>query len=253
MNRKLILLTFVLLALAGWLSWMLRLKWIELHTHERAVIASRPKGGPLFPPSPTPIVKQIAATDYIAIPQNAILFKDRNSNVIIDPPPPPKPLPPPPPMPELPAYFGSMSFGGDPVVLLKVPKGAQKKYHAGDQVGPFLLVSFDREKIVFDWDGKTVERKPEELKEKESTPQDTQPNPPPSVAPVTGGSNVKSLSGPTTEAPAVSDLIGKDNGGGVRMCVAGDKSPPGTLKDGYKKVVTTNMFGETCMWQLVNP
>jgi hypothetical protein len=250
-NRKLILLTLVLLALAGWLSWMLRLKWIELHKHEHTVLAASPKGGPLFPPSPTPIIKQIAATDYIAIPQNAILFKDRNSNVILDPPPPLPPPPPPKPMPELPAYFGSMSIS-DPVVVLKLPKGAQKSYHAGEKVGPFLLVSFDRDKVVFDWDGKTVERKPEELKEKETTPQETVANPPPPVAPVTSGSNVTKIGGATTEAPKVSEKLGPDNGGGVRQCVKGDTSPVGSIVDGYKKVVTTNMFGETCMWQQVN-
>ena len=155
-------------------------------------------------------------------------------------------------MPELPAYYGRMDIG-DPVVMLKLPKGAQKSYHAGEKVGPFLLVSFNRDKVVFDWDGKTVERKPEELKEKESAIQETQPNPPPPVAQVTGGSNVTKIGGSSTEAPKVSETLGKDNGDGVRMCVAGDKSPPGTIIDGYKKVITTNMFGETCMWRQVNP
>ena len=111
--------------------------------------------------------KPMAAMDYNAAVQNNLFAKDRNPNVIVDPPPPPNPPPPPPPMPELPSYYGTMDFG-DPVMMLKLPKGEQKKYHAGEKVGPFKLVSFDREKLVFEWDGKTVERKPGELKEKES-------------------------------------------------------------------------------------
>ena len=39
MNRKLILLNIVLLVLAGWFSWQLRLKWVELHQHEHTVLA----------------------------------------------------------------------------------------------------------------------------------------------------------------------------------------------------------------------
>ena len=45
--------------------------------------------------------------------------------------------------------------------------------------------------------------------------------------------------------------LGKD-AGGVRTCVAGDTSPPGTVLEGYKKVVTRTMFGETCRWEPVN-
>jgi hypothetical protein len=145
-----------------------------------------------------------------------------------------------------------MALFGDPVILLSLPKGPQKKYHAGDTVGPFKLVSFDREKVVFDWDGKIVERKPEELKEKENSvammqQQQQSEGPPTRVEPV------KLISEPAPDAPKLSPKIGADNGGGVHQCVAGDTTPPGTVVDGYKKVVTTNMFGQTCMWQQVNP
>lgn len=249
MNRKISLLNVVLLALAAWLSWTLRAKWREFHQHEHTVLAaSARKGAPVFQPGPNPVSKPIAATEYNEVAQNMLFSKDRNPNVILDPPPPPPPTPPPPPMPELPAYYGTIALFGDPVILLSLPKGPQKKYHAGDKVGPFQLVSFDREKVVFDWDGKIVERKPEELVEKQSTQQqaaaDAQPE---RVAPV------KLIPDPPPNAPKVSEKIGADNGGGVRMCVTGDTTPPGTIVDGYKKVVTTNMFGATCMWQSVNP
>jgi hypothetical protein len=180
--------------------------------------------------------------------QKVVFFKDRNPNVIVDPPPPPPPAPPPPPMPDLPAYYGTMALFGDPVVLLSLPKGPQRKYHAGDKVGPFQIVSFDREKVVFDWNGKLVERKPEELKEKESAVQVSQANEPPTrVEPI------KLIPDPPANEPKISEKIGKDNGGGIRMCVAGDTTPVGTIIDGYKKVETMNMFGKTCMWQQVNP
>jgi hypothetical protein len=150
-------------------------------------------------------------------------------------------------MPELPAYYGTMALFGDPVILLSLSHGPQKKYHAGDKVGPFKLVSFDREKVVFDWDGKMVERKPEELKTLTPSPEEVAEAPPAQVQPA------RPIAAPVPEGPKISEKIGADNGGGIRMCVPGDTTPVGTIIDGYKKVVTTNMFGQTCMWQAVNP
>jgi hypothetical protein len=249
-NRKVILLNVVLLALAGWLFWMLRMKWVELHQHEHTVLALSPAVRQrLAPPSPMAVLQPMKAGDYNEVAQKMLFSKDRNPNVIVDPPAPPPPPPAPPPMPELPSFYGTMALFGDPVILLKLPKGTQKQYHAGDQVGPFKLVRFDRDTVVFDWEGKIVERNPADLKEKESAPQvaaAAPPPPPPTVN--TGGVRTGD-----TDSAKVSDKLGKDNGGGVRQCVPGDPSPAGTIIDGYKKKIVTNMFGATCMWEQVNP
>ncbi len=247
MNRRLIFLNVVLLGLAGWFSWLLRAKWLELHQHEHTVLAASPHGRPFYPPAPPPLFKPFAAVEYNQAVQQDIFSKDRNPNVIVDPPPPPPPAPPPPKMPPLPAYYGTMALFGDPVILLSLPKGPQKKYHAGDKVGDFKIVSFDREKVIFDWDGKLVERKPEDLKEVAAAPE------PSAEVAASNFHPVKLIPDPAPDAPKVSEKIGADNGGGIRQCVQGDTTPPGTIVDGYKKVVTTNMFGATCMWQAVNP
>jgi hypothetical protein len=248
-NRKLIFLNLVLVALGGWLCWMLRAKWLESRQHEHTVLAAAAQRKPVFPPQPNPLLKAPSAAEYNDVAQKMLFAKDRNPNVIVDPPPPPPPPPPPKPMPDLPAYYGTMALFGDPVILLSLPKGPQRKYHAGDKVGPFQLVSFDREKVVFDWDGKTIERKPEELKEKEPSPQQAAADGPPTrVEPVKF-----IVDPPPDEKSKLAPVIGKDNGGGIHQCVAGDTTPVGTIVDGYKKVVTTNMFGATCMWQQVNP
>jgi hypothetical protein len=248
-NRKLIFLNVVLLALAGWLCWTLRMKWLEAHRHEHAVIAAAAPKKVVFPPTLSPLTKPFASSEYNDVAQHELFSKDRNPNVIVDPPPPPPPTPPPPPMPELPAYYGTMALFGDPVVLLSLPKGPQKKYHAGDKVGPFQLVSFDRDKVVFDWNGTMVERKPEELREMAASAQQAAPDAMPTPVP-----NVKLYNAePPPEAPKLDPKIGPDNGGGVHQCVAGDTTPVGTIVDGYKKVETMNMFGKTCMWQSVNP
>ena len=109
----------------------------------------------------------------------------------------------------------------------------------------------------FDWNGEIVERKLGELKEKEAAApvasSEPVPNPPAPVAPAVGNSSgPRSLSGAAAE-PKVDPKLGADNGNGVRMCVAGDTAPAGTVLDGYRKKITTNMFGQTCMWEQINP
>ena len=253
MNRKIILLNVVLVALAGWLLWMLRAKWVELHSHEHVVLASSPKTPNTPIPPPIPGAHSLSASDYSEVAQKTLFSRDRNPNVPIELPPPPPPLPAPPPMPELPAYYGEIGFG-DPAVLLRLPKESQQPYHKGDKVGPFLLVSFSADKIVFDWNGKLVERTPEELREKESV-QEVSVARQQAISPplqVNNSGSAKSVGG-AAEGPKLNEQIGKDNGGGIHQCVSGEKSPPGTIVDGYKKVIATNMFGDTCMWVAVNP
>jgi hypothetical protein len=245
LNRKIILLNLGLLALAGWLFWMLRLKWIELHQHEHTVLSLSPQVRKrLSVPVPMPLSKPMAASDYNEVAQKMLFSKDRNPNVIVEVKPVPLP-PPPPPMPQLPAYYGEMALG-EPVIVLRLPKGVQKNYHAGEQVGPFQLVSFDAKKVVFEWDGQTVERKPEELTDKEDTPAARQAAPPSAPAVRT------SVADPPKEVKG-SDKLGRDAGTGFKLCVAGDDAPAGTVVDGYKKKIVNGMMGPQCLWEQVNP
>ncbi|MGA3200928.1 MAG: hypothetical protein ABSF12_00370 [Bryobacteraceae bacterium] len=245
MNRKLILLNLGLVALAGWLFWMLRLKWVELHMHESTVLALSPQVRKrLVPPPPLPPFKPMAASDYNEVAQKTLFAKDRNPNVIIEVKPVAAP-PPPPPMPALPFYYGTMSIGDPPVIMLKLPKDTQKRYHAGEKVGPFELVSFDSEKIVFEWDGKMVERKPEDLKEKESaTPEAAAAAPKPAAA-AAAAPVAKTIS---SDEMKDADRLGLDEGN-VRLCVPGDTSPSGTVVGEYKKKVLNGPFGQTCTWE----
>ena len=133
--------------------------------HEQAVL-SRPAHLRTLPPPPSPpAAAPVSPADYLEVAQKTLFSKDRNPNVVVDPPPPPKPEP---PMPALPVYWGQMSFG-DPVVILTAAKAPeQKSYHAGDNVGDFKLVAFDNDSITFDWNGKQVERKLLELAPKDA-------------------------------------------------------------------------------------
>jgi hypothetical protein len=241
LNRKLILLNLVLIALAGWLFWTLRARRIELRMRERAVLNQKAHAAPVLPPPQTSPPRPVTPAEYIDVAQKMLFTKDRNPTVIIEPPP----RKPDPPMPPLPSYHGQMAIG-EPVVFLSADSNsAQKSYRAGEKVGKFELVSFDREKITLAWEGKTVERKLAELTPKEPTPQQQ------IAAPAAAARPAAVPLAPVRALRADESPLGADMGGGFHGCVAGDNSPDGTVKDGFKKVMRQSPFGQTCHWEQV--
>ena len=110
-------------------------------------------------------------------------------------------------------------------------------------------MSFDRDKITLDWNGKMVERKLEELAPKESPQQAAAPAPPATSS----GTGVKALSSPAASlANDKNPQLGQDMGSGFRACVAGENSPAGTVLDGYRKVISQGLMGQSCFWEKVN-
>jgi hypothetical protein len=239
-NRKIVVLNLALLALLGTLGWMLRAHWLETRARELATLAKAARRSvQLPPPSPAP-PEAVVPANYLDVAQRTLFSKDRNPNVIIEPPPPPPAPKPEEPTPARPEYFGQMGFG-DPVAFLSVEKARQKGFRAGDQVGPFKLVAFDRDTITFEWNGKTLEYPLAELKPKQ-----------PVVAQVAGPPQPSSLPAPKNLAVGSSqskDPAFGDQNGENRGCVPGDASPSGTVKDGYKKLVVQGPFGAYCTWE----
>ncbi len=254
MNRRLIALNLVLVALAAALAWTLRQHRIDAQAHERATFerAARAHGqvfapAPLIPPKPAP------AAEFLDVALHDLFSKDRNPNVIVDAPPPP---PPPPPMPPLPSYYGQMAIG-EPSILLASPNAAQKRYHAGDKIGDFQIVSFDREKIEFKWNDKTIDKPLADLLAKERTPDPVSAAAPDPTArpagPTASQAMTKTFGAAPEAAPAKLDpKIGTDMGAGNHACVQGETSPAGTEVNGYRKVIRGGLMGSTCFWELIN-
>jgi len=246
MNRKWVLLNLALIALAASLGWLLRQHWLEARAHERAIFEQAARKKIVLTPPPVTPPKPVTAAEYIDVASKMLFASDRNPNVIIDPP---KPAPPPPPMPALPSYFGQMNFT-PPTVLLSDATTAQKSYHTGDKIGPFEIVSFDREKIAFKWNDKTVEKKLEELMPKEAPPQLAQP-----VAAQAQAARPQAQSlgasgdlGHKTDSQIGDGISGTD----YHACVPGDTSPGGTVVGEYKKVTTRGLMGNSCFWERVS-
>ena len=245
MNRKILALNFGLLLLLGTLGWMLRAHWLQSRAQHLATLSKPPRGNAqLPPPSPVPPEPAVPA-NYLEVAQKTLFSKDRNPTVIVEaaPEPPQKPEEPPPPRP---AYYGQMGMGPSPVAFLSAEKGGQKGFHAGEDVGPFKLVAFNRETITFEWHGKTLEYPLAELKPKEGTPAAAAQPGVPAFAPA------KILSaGPVIGITEDKNPVLGTQNGETRACVTGDKSPSGTVKDGYRKSVVSGPFGPMCQWEPV--
>jgi hypothetical protein len=245
MNRRILLLSAVLLTLAGSLGLVLRQRWVDAHAHEQQVLSQPPHVRPIAPPPSPPPAAPVSPADYVEVAQKTLFSQDRNPNVIVDPPPPPKPEP---PMPALPVYWGQMAFG-DPVAILTVgPAGAQKSFHAGEKVGDFKLIAFDGESMTFDWNGKQIEKKLADLAAKEGQ-QAAAASAAASAAPAPSP-QLTSITTPAPQTSTAPPAVGTDMGGGFRACT-GDSSPAGTVVSGYRKVIGQSLMGPTCHWELV--
>lgn len=244
MNRKVVLLNMLLVALVLWLGWLLRTRWLDEEAHRRDVLKQAIRSVTVPPPPPAPTVQRPVAAEYLEVAQRTLFTKDRNSTVVVETPAPP---PPPPPVPPLPVYRGQMAIG-EPVVFLATGPTDEKGYRKGDMVGKFKLVAFDRDNITLEWDGRNLEHKVTDLvsHDAQQVPQPVGAAPVPAVAPVNLGAAT-----PQKISSDGSPALGVDMGG-PRGCVTGDTSPAGTVFNGYRKVIVQGLMGQSCHWEPLN-
>jgi len=239
LKRKLWLLNLGLIALVAAGGWRLRKEAREFHARERAVLETKIPIPPPPPPLPAAPPPAVTASSYLEIAQKMLWSKDRNSQVIVDPPKPPAP---PKPLPALPSVHGVMNMDG-PIVLMSERSGArQRGIRPGEKIGEFKLVSVNSKELVLSWEDRTVTKTLEELIDRAGDSA-------PSTGGVTGSPGVGA-------APSVPQVIGKPEPGvklseGVNSCQTNDPSPAGTVVNGMRKVVRQTPFGASCFWEAV--
>lgn len=194
---------------------------------------------PLPPPplSELPPVPRLTPATYAEIADKLLFSRDRNAIVTVVAPP--EKI-----MPPLPMLHGVVDVGDGPVALLVMRAGGPDKgFRPGDKVGDFKLVSVSASAIVFDWEGKRIEKTLEEVMDKSALQQPVaaaETTPRPAAAPAAPP--------PPASAPPTP---GVSMGGEFKACVAGDNSAAGTVTDGMRKVVSSTPFGTTCRWEPV--
>lgn len=242
MRRNLWLIDLSLLGLVLLTGSLLRDRVDRSRQREEALL--RRSVAPAPPPrlAALPSVVPSTPSSYLNVAQELLFSRDRNPAVILDPPPPP---PPPKPMPTLPLAYGVINLGQGPTLMMSEKPGAQQRgYRAGDKVGAFTLVSINGSEIVFDWEGKKIVKRLDEIIDKKAMEAKQPPVEQAQAQPAASSQPVSSL-GRVEAGPGV------ELGANSRACVPGDSSPAGTVADGFRKVVNKTPFGDSCRWEAV--
>ena len=110
--------------------------------------------------TPAPKPDAAPATKYADVATKDLFSKDRNPTVVIEPPKVEAPKP----MPPLPVVYGVLGLpSGTKAIMAEKAGVASRSVHAGDTIGEFKIASLDPQNVVFDWDGKQISRKIEDL------------------------------------------------------------------------------------------
>jgi hypothetical protein len=240
LKRKLWLLNILLVAAIALAGWQLRKEAREFHARERATLNKRPPvpAPPAAPPAAPP--PTVTGAAYLGIAKDMLFSKDRNSQVIVDPPKPPDP---PKPLPPLPVVHGVMDIGDGPIVMMSEKSGGRHRgVHVGEKIGEFKLVSVNKDDLVLGFENRTVKKTLQELIDR-------------------GGGDAAAAAGQSgpagtaVSAPAPVAAIKPEPG--VKLtedtatCQTGDPSPAGAVVNGMRKVVFATPFGNACRWEAV--
>jgi hypothetical protein len=263
LTRKLRLLELALVGAIGVLSWQLRIELGQARAREQALVGSPIKPTSVPGLAPLPKFTPLTAIQYAEAAAKNLFSRDRNPNVILDPPPAQKEKP----VPPFPAARGVMLWPGMPptVVLSEKPGGVQKGYHPGEKIGDWKIVSVDNQNVGLEWDGKQFTKRLDELLDKTATIAEA-PGPPqaPASAKPTASTLVSAATSNTSPSgsnanpgQAGSAALGSpaaagpgiDTGGGFRACNAGDSTPAGAVVNGMRKAVVQTPFGSSCRWE----
>ncbi|MDP9054424.1 MAG: hypothetical protein M3N93_09015 [Acidobacteriota bacterium] len=243
MKAKLITLNLLLAVTLGAIAWQARIRWIEAQTRRDSNLHVKVKALPPPPASPVPKPEGAQAAKYADVATKNLFAKDRNPNIVIDPPKVEKPKE----MPSLPVVYGVLGLpSGTKAIMAEKKGGDSRPVHAGDTIGEFKIASLDPQTVVFDWDGKQIRKKIEDLIDRSSAAV-------PAAATVTGPQASAQPSAPprpvaATAAAAPGQDVPTAPGMSEKSCVPGDTSPAGTMVDGYRKSVTPTPFGPICRW-----
>jgi len=240
LKRKLIFLNLALLAGTSFAAWKLREQYLADQARTVQVRRNQIKVVPAATAVPTPKPDPFTGLPYADVAQKNLFSKDRNPNVVIEAPPPvPVKI-----MPPLPLVAGVMGLPSGMLALMsEKPDIKPHGVRVNDMVGAFKVVALTPQTVSFEWDGKRIDKKVDELLARAPVAVvDTGGGP--SAAQSLNAANIAAQPGarPADAKP------GPAVGNGMKSCTPGDTSPAGTVADGYKKIVEATPFGNACRW-----
>ena len=251
MNRKLLVLNIALGIGVIYAGFELHSAWVAARLRQAKMPGQAPKAPFVAPVAPLTQQPAVLPSHYVDVPVKDLFDPSRNPDLPVPPPEPPKPDPVPPP---LPSYHGSMDLGDPqgPIALITQPgEPGHEEVHAGEPIGDFKLVAFDRKEMTLEWNGKLLHKRlneggAEPVRAAAPVADGAPAPPPPGIIP-----GVAQQQQP--EAPRQAQELGPGAQlvDGVRSCQAGDASAPGTVNGGYRKEVNVSPMGNQCLWRAV--
>jgi hypothetical protein len=242
LKPRLIALNVILAAGAAAFAWQAHVRMHEGELARQARFGKPVK--PVTPPPVTPAPKPPApaAIQYEDVAKKNLFSPDRNADIIVDPPKVEAPKP----MPPLPFVYGVMTLPSGAKISMAAKAGdPTRMLHVGDTIGEFKITALDAQNVTFDWNGKPVPKKIEDLIDRSH--QQAVAGAPIQVQGPAGPPPPPAASQPVNEHPTEANL-------GVvltptsRACQPGDTSAAGAVVAGFKKVVTPTPFGPVCRW-----
>jgi hypothetical protein len=239
LKPKLVALNLILVALVGATVWEGRARWNEAQALRKSTLNVPVKPVPPPPLAPVPQPQTPPAMTYADVAKKNLFSSDRNDDIIVDPPKVEAPKQ----MPPLPISTGVMKMpSGVKAFMADKPGETPRAVKVNDMVGEFKIIALDEHNVTFQWNGKPIERKIEDLIDRSNHDR---------------GAGAQVASGPAAAPPPPvnvpppppSDrLVGKALTETQKACVPGDISPAGTVQDGFRKTVTASIFGPVCRW-----
>ena len=158
MNRKLLALNITLGIGVIYTGVVLHDVWMAAKSRQAGMPGQAPKPGPVMPVAALPKQPAVTPGGYIDVAQKDLFDPSRNPNL---PPPPAPPPPPPRDPPPLPSYHGMMDFGdpqGPIALITESDSPRHEEFHAGEKIGAFKLLAFDRKEMTLEWEGRTLHK-----------------------------------------------------------------------------------------------
>lgn len=246
MKSKLTLLNIVLVAAGCATVWQGCVRWNEAQSLRQRTLNVRVKAVQPPPLAALPAPETPPAMKYEDVAKKNLFSADRNDDIVVEPPKaPPKQMPP------LPVSTGVMRMPSGVKAFMSEKAGeTAHMVKINDTIGEFKIVALDEQNVTFEWDGKQISRRIEDLIDRSNHQQVAATSAPPSPA------GPAFSPPPPTPAPSNSSKgQGTELTPTTRACQPGETSPDamrqrpaGTVEDGYKKVVTNSPFGPVCRW-----
>lgn len=241
MTTKAIALNLLLVTGIGATVWQMNVRWNQAAAERQKTLNVPVKPVTVAPVVPAPKPAAPTPAQYAQVAEKNLFSSDRNPTVVIEP----VKVEPPKPMPPLPVVYGVMGLPSGARAIMAERSGQQSRsIRTGDTIGEFRVLALDTQNVTFDWDGKEVKRRIDELVDRSNPQGAAQGNQGPAApAPAAAAAPRPQPSGPVT-----SKDVGIELTPGVHACRPGENSPAGTVIDGFRKTVTMSPFGATCRW-----